>query len=169
MLPAFPNDWPGSSARLARSPHSTIPASRRFTVWKYSKKFAFWCSNWWKARRWPIGSGKALYRGTVWIDRELFVRLKVQAVETHLTGSIVSNDETQMFARTGDVQGRPIWLLDRLVSQQVFLIAGRTVLVEREARMTDVALNAEEFEAGRASARASTCASWVRTGAANRR
>jgi hypothetical protein len=103
----------------------------------------------------PVSSGKALYRGTLWIDRELFVRLKVQAVETHLTGSIVSNDETQMFAPTGDVQGRAIWLLDRLVSRQVFLIAGRTVLVEREARMSDVALNAEEFEAERAMARAS--------------
>ncbi len=103
----------------------------------------------------PVSSGKALYRGTVWIDRELFVRLKVRAVETHLTGSIVSNDETQMYARAGDVQGRPIWLLDRLVSRQVFLIAGRTVLVEREARMADVVLNAEEFEAGRAMARAS--------------
>jgi hypothetical protein len=103
----------------------------------------------------PVSSGKALYHGTVWIDRELFVRLKVRAVETHLTGSIVSNDETQTFVHTGDVQGRPIWLLDRLDSQQVFLIAGRTVLVEREARMTDVVINAEEFEAGRAAARAS--------------
>jgi hypothetical protein len=103
----------------------------------------------------PVSSSKALYRGTVWIDRELFVRLKVRAVETHLTGSIVSNDETQLYARAGDVQGRPIWLLDRLDSQQVFLIAGRTVLVEREARMTDVVLNAEEFDAGRAAARAS--------------
>src|SRR6185503_5202385 len=34
----------------------------------------------------PAGSGQALYRGTVWIDRQQFVRLKVQAVETHLTG-----------------------------------------------------------------------------------
>jgi hypothetical protein len=103
----------------------------------------------------PVSSGQALYRGTLWIDRELFVRLKLQAVETHLSGSIVSNDETQMFAQTGDVQGRPIWLLDRLVSRQVFLIAGRTVLVEREAHMTDVVLNADEFEAERTTARAS--------------
>jgi hypothetical protein len=103
----------------------------------------------------PASTGKTLYRGTVWIDRELFVRLKVQAVETHLTGSIVSNDETQLFARAGDAEGRPIWLLDRLVSRQVFLIAGRTVLVEREAHMTDVVLNAGDFEAERGMARAS--------------
>ena len=30
----------------------------------------------------PVNSTRALYRGTVWIDRQTFVRLKVQAVET---------------------------------------------------------------------------------------
>ena len=52
----------------------------------------------------PVVSTSALYRGTVWIDRETFVRLKVQAVETKLNGPIVSNDETQTFEPSGDVK-----------------------------------------------------------------
>jgi len=83
------------------------------------------------------------------------VRLKVQAVELNLSGMVVSNDETQTYSPAGDLQGRPIWLLDRLSSKQMFLIAGRTVLVEREARLTDVALNPPEFESERMAARAS--------------
>ena len=35
----------------------------------------------------PIDRRRALYRGTVWIDRTTFVRLKVQAVETNLSGT----------------------------------------------------------------------------------
>lgn len=103
----------------------------------------------------PLSSDRALYRGTVWIDHEQFVRLKVQAVESHLAGLVVSNDETHTFTRVGDVQGRPIWLLDRLSSKQMLLVAGRTVLVEREARLTDLALNPEAFDAERTAARAS--------------
>jgi hypothetical protein len=103
----------------------------------------------------PVASGRALYRGTVWIDREQFVRLKVQAVESHLTGMVVSNDETSTFSPVGTLNGRPVWLLDRLSSKQMFLIAGRTVLIEREARVTDVTLNPTAFEAERTEARAS--------------
>lgn len=104
----------------------------------------------------PVGSSqKALYRGTVWIDREQYVRLKVHAVELHLTGSVVSNDETTTFGRVGDLDGRSVWLLDRLISKQTFLIAGKTVPLEREARISNVTLNPPTFEADRTEARAS--------------
>jgi hypothetical protein len=49
-----------------------------------------------------------------------------------------------------------VWLLDRLSSKQMFLIAGRTVLIEREARITDVTLNPPAFEAERTEAHASS-------------
>src|SRR5439155_1735470 len=102
----------------------------------------------------PVGSGRALYRGTAWIDREQFVRLKVQAIESHLTGMVVSNDETSTFSPVGELNGRPVWLLDRLSSKQMFLIAGRTVLVEREAHISGVRLNPDGFAAERTEARA---------------
>jgi hypothetical protein len=97
----------------------------------------------------------ALYRGTVWIDRATYVRLKVQAVETRLNGPVVSNDETQVFEQPGEIDGRPVWLLGRLISKQVFLIAGRSVLIEREVRLSDFALNAPDFDRDRSAARAS--------------
>jgi hypothetical protein len=101
----------------------------------------------------PAGSTRALYRGTVWIDRKTYVKLKIQAVETQLSGSVVSNDETQLFAPAGELQGRPVWLLTRLVSKQTFLIAGRNVLVERTVRLADFVLNESGFETERSAAR----------------
>ena len=102
----------------------------------------------------PVESTRALYRGTVWIDRRTFVRLKVQAVQTKLSGPIVSNDETQLFEPAGDLGDRPVWLLNRLVSKQIFLIAGRSVLIEKEVSLSDVVLNPSEFERERSLARA---------------
>src|SRR5207245_2463528 len=43
----------------------------------------------------PLDQARPLYRGTVWIDRSSFVRLKVAAVETHTTGVVASNEEEQ--------------------------------------------------------------------------
>ncbi|HTK28630.1 MAG TPA: sigma-E factor regulatory protein RseB domain-containing protein [Vicinamibacterales bacterium] len=103
----------------------------------------------------PVDSAHALYRGTVWIDRQTFLRLKVQAVETKLSGTVVSNDETQLYAPAGEAGGRTVWLMDRVTSKQIFLIAGRSVLVEREVRLTDFGLNGPDFERERSVARAS--------------
>ena len=103
----------------------------------------------------PIDTSRALYKGTVWIDRRTFVKLKVQAVETKLSGPVVSNAETQTFEASGDVSGRPIWLATRLSSNQVFLIAGRSVLIERDVRLSDVVLNPPTFEQERDGARLS--------------
>ena len=101
----------------------------------------------------PTAAAQALYRGTVWIDRATFLRLKVQAVETRLSGPVVSNDETQLLSRVGEADGRGIWLADRLIVKQVLLIAGRSVLVERETRLTDFVLNSQEYDQERKSAR----------------
>ncbi|HEV3141170.1 MAG TPA: sigma-E factor regulatory protein RseB domain-containing protein, partial [Vicinamibacterales bacterium] len=103
----------------------------------------------------PVDATHAFYRGTVWIDRATFVRLKVQAVETKLSGPVVSNDEMQTFESSGDAGGRPIWLLTRLVTKQIILIAGRSVLIEREVHLSDFELNAPEFDRERSAARAS--------------
>jgi hypothetical protein len=81
------------------------------------------------------------------------VRLKVQAVETKLNGPIVSNDETQVLEPAGDIDGRPIWLLAHLTSKQIFLIAGRSVLIEREVHLTDFGLNRSDFDDQRNAAR----------------
>ncbi len=48
---------------------------------------------------------QSLYRGTVWIDRRTFARVKVQAVQTDLSAPVVSNEEMQRYA-TGRTLGR---------------------------------------------------------------
>ena len=54
------------------------------------------------------------------------------------------------------MDGRPVWLLDRLLSKQIFLVAGRNVLVERDVRLSDYQLNGSGFEGARTEARASS-------------
>jgi hypothetical protein len=103
----------------------------------------------------PVADGQALYRGTVWIDRRTYLRLKVQAVETQLSGPIVSNDETQLYEPVTEINERAVWLMNRVTSKQIFLIAGRNVLIEREVRVSDFMVNAAGFEAERLAARSS--------------
>jgi hypothetical protein len=67
---------------------------------------------------------------------------------------VVSNDETQIYESPGAIGDRAIWILGHLISRQIFLIAGRSVLVEREVRLTDVTLNPPDFEQERHTARA---------------
>jgi hypothetical protein len=102
----------------------------------------------------PADTSRALYRGTVWIDRATFVRLKVAAVEMHSSGVVSANEEEQVFTPVGEIGGQAIWLATHLTSRQTFLVAGRTILNEREMRLTDVRVNAADFEGRRAEARA---------------
>ena len=50
----------------------------------------------------PVRDDSSLYRGTVWIDRRTFARIRVQAVQSGLSAPVVSNEEIQHYtpART---------------------------------------------------------------------
>ena len=52
---------------------------------------------------------QSLYRGTVWIDRRTFARVKVQAVQTRCRRRSVSNEEIQTYAPV-DVDRQPAGL-----------------------------------------------------------
>jgi len=101
----------------------------------------------------PVTEARTLYRGKVWIDDQKFVRIKAQAVQTALTAPVVSNDETQSLSPVAFVDGRPVFLPTRLANKQLFLIAGRNLLVEREVTFSDFAVNSEDFVEARAGAR----------------
>jgi hypothetical protein len=103
----------------------------------------------------PLHRERSLYRGTVWIDRETFARLKVQAVQTALSAPVVSNEEIHTFERVVTMAGRPVMLLTDLSSRQLLLIAGRNVLVEKRVRFSDVRINDPAFDGRREAARAS--------------
>ena len=103
----------------------------------------------------PIGTGQSLYRGTVWIDRRTFARVKVQAVQTSLSAPVVSNEEIQTYAPVASIGNRPVFLFAGLTARQIILIAGRNLLVEKSVAFSEFRVNAPEFEDARAGARKS--------------
>jgi len=103
----------------------------------------------------PVMEGRSLYKGKVWIDRVTFVRIKVQAVQTQLEPPVISNDEIQTFAPVAEVDGRKLFLFTHLTSRQIFLIAGRNLLVEKEVQFSDFEVNGDTFVEARSTARSS--------------
>ena len=98
---------------------------------------------------------ESLYRGTVWIDRELHVRVRSRAVQLGLRGDVLSNEETIHFAPI-DAQGNPAeweagntWLPLRIVSQQLWSVFNSSLVVEKETLLSDITLNDSGFEARR--------------------
>lgn len=95
--------------------------------------------------------GKSLYRGTVWVDREIYARVKTRSLQLGLEGEVLSNDETVFFTPI-DTSGQPAaWSPDsyflptRVVGQQVWSLLNSAIQVERESNLTAVRINAEDF------------------------
>ena len=102
----------------------------------------------------PLRQDGALYRGTVWIDRKTFARVRVQAVQGGLAAPVVSNEETQHYSPV-TIGNRPVFLFSGLTARQIVLIAGRNLLVEKSVAFTDFRVNDPDFDRERASARES--------------
>lgn len=102
----------------------------------------------------PVDGARSLYRGTVWIDTESFLKLKVQSVQTQLAPPVVSSEEVQYFTPAGEADGRTLSMFTRLVARQIMLVAGRNLLVERDVRFSNFRVNASDFASARAASRA---------------
>ena len=102
----------------------------------------------------PVREDGALYRGTVWIDKTTFARVRVQAVQGGLAAPVISNEETQHYQPVA-VGNRPVFLFSGLSARQIVLIAGRNLLVEKSVEFSDFRVNRQEFDHERASARES--------------
>ena len=103
----------------------------------------------------PIVKSGSHYRGTVWIERRTFARVKVQAVQTGLSAPVVSNEEIQTYAPVIVIGNRPVFLFTGLTARQIMMIAGRNLLVEKSVSFSDFQVNAPEFEQSRTEARRS--------------
>ena len=103
----------------------------------------------------PVEHAQSLYRGTVWIERTTFARVKVSAVQTGLSAPVVSNEEIQTYRPIASVGNRPIFLFAGLTARQIILIAGRNILVEKIVAFEDFRVNDPGFEGARTSARRS--------------
>ena len=103
----------------------------------------------------PLAGGQSLYRGTLWIDRRTFARVRVQAVQTGLSAPVVSNEEIQTYAAVTSIGNMPVFLFTGLEARQIILIAGRNLLVEKRVTFADFVVNGEQFAESRAEARRS--------------
>lgn len=102
----------------------------------------------------PDRADETLYRGAVWIDTQTFARVRQRAVQTNLGAPVVSSDETQEFTTVRAPSGRDVSLPSRTVTQQLVLIAGRNLLVERRVTFTNYDIAPGDFTAQRQAARA---------------
>lgn len=99
-----------------------------------------------------LAEGRTLFQGTVWVDRELYSRVKTRAVQLGLVGDVISNEES-IFYTPVDAQGQPTeWTGDayvlptRLVGQQLFSILAATTVVEREVLLEGITINGPRFD-----------------------
>lgn len=102
----------------------------------------------------PVRDDSSLYRGTVWIDRRTFARIRVHAVQGGLPGMVVSNDETQHYAPVV-VGNQPVFLLRELEGRQIALVAGRNITIEKQVGFSGFRINDGRFDEERAAVRIS--------------
>jgi hypothetical protein len=105
--------------------------------------------------------GRSLYRGTVWVDREIHTRVRTRAAQVGLEGSVLSAEETRFYAPLDSSGLQSEWTVEsfvlpvRISGQQTFSILSATLPVEVETEITDIRINGEDFERNRDAALAS--------------
>ncbi|MEM7586786.1 MAG: hypothetical protein AAF560_25575, partial [Acidobacteriota bacterium] len=99
-----------------------------------------------------VTPGRSLHQGTVWVDREIFARVRTRAVQLGLEGDVLSNEETMTFSPV-DENGQPApWNRDsyflpmRVVGQQLLSILNASVPVETQTTLSNVRINTEDFD-----------------------
>jgi hypothetical protein len=102
-------------------------------------------------------TGRSLYQGRLWIDRETFVRLRTSMVQTNLEAPVLSNEERDDFSPIEGPDGRDYWVITKVDGQQLWTAAGRNFVVQRDVVFDNWEINLpeEEFEARRTRAYAS--------------
>lgn len=106
--------------------------------------------------------GRTLFRGTVWVDRATWNRVRTRAVQLGLSGEVLSNEETLEYTpvdaagRAADWSDAGAFVLPlRTIGQQILSIVNTATVVEREVRLTAVAINGPDFDERRERAMAS--------------
>jgi hypothetical protein len=102
----------------------------------------------------PNGTKQSMYRGWVWIDTATFLRVKVQSIQSQLTGPIVSSEEITHYQPVSISGNAAVLLPSRLSTKQILLVAGRNLLLEKEQWFSDFRVDPADFEKEREAARA---------------
>ena len=101
----------------------------------------------------PIRRDSALYRGTIWIDERTFARIRVKAVQGGLPPPSCPMKRPIVTCSPVTIGNQPIFLFGGLTAQQIVLIAGRNLLVEKDVTFSDFVMNDAAFDSRRTTAR----------------
>ena len=109
----------------------------------------------------PVEIRPNLWQGTVWVDRQIYARVRTRALQVALEGEVISNEETMTFSPV-DENGQPApWATSsyflplRNIGQQILSVLNTPTQLERETTLTAIRLNTSDYEASRATALAS--------------
>jgi hypothetical protein len=98
-----------------------------------------------------VGPGSSLFRGTVWVDRQLYARVRTRAVQLGLEGEVLSNEETLDYlpidqqGQAAEWNAESYYLPLETRGQQLFSILNGTTVVEREVVLSNVTINPPDF------------------------
>ena len=87
---------------------------------------------------------KPIYRGRAWIDRETFALLQRESIQMNLKGDTLSNVQTEYYRPVPSAPELSLPL--EIKANQVFSTAGRTTMVTRYIKLSDVVLDPPDFE-----------------------
>jgi len=99
----------------------------------------------------PKVEGLSLYKGRIYIDAALFTRVRMEAVQIGLTPPLRANQVTYRFGSVDGPDG-VYWLPQAVDGQMVYEVLGQSLVVERQARYSEFAINGVDFEARLAAA-----------------
>lgn len=101
--------------------------------------------------------GAPLYRGRIFIDQETWERRKVALVQSGLAPPVISNEEIDRYRTVRGPRGGDYSMFSRIDGQQVWNLAGRSFVVQRELVFREIEINPprEAFERARDEAYAS--------------
>lgn len=109
----------------------------------------------------PVTAKPGLWQGTVWVDREIYARVRTRALQVALEGEVISNEETMTFGPI-DENGQPApwastsyFLPLRNIGQQILSVLNTPTQLERETVLTAIRLNTTDYDASRQAALAS--------------
>ncbi len=102
----------------------------------------------------PGGEAEGAFRGTVWIDRETFFRVRMDLVRLAPTQPVTSDVLTQWYEPVETEQGT-FRLITRMEGQMVFSALGTNAVVDRKVDFEGFRFNESSFEKERNEALAS--------------
>ncbi len=82
----------------------------------------------------------SVYKGRLWIQKESYICLRKRMVQLNLTGSALSNTETQYMQNVNGV-----WLPVTVKGHQAFLTGGRVTNIEKKVVLEKLSINPENF------------------------